>query len=133
MYYNCALCSVFSYTAPDDYTTVVQTLTFNPTTNSVNITVPIIDDSLLEDDEMFFGFISNPSDSRVTLAPDRANVTIEDFGDDGECSVERHVLLDYDQCKMECCQNSPSIILLIRETSPHAVHQVRMYVVPVEQ
>ena len=86
------ICSLFSYIAPDDYTTVVQTLTFNPTTSSVDIQVPIINDALLEDDEMFFGMISNPSDNRVTLNPARANVTIEDFGD-GKCSVERPFLL----------------------------------------
>ena len=75
---------LFSHIAPGDYTTVTQTLTFNSTTSSVDIQVPIIDDDLLEDPEMFFGMISNPSDSRVTLNPARANVTIEDF-EDGMC------------------------------------------------
>ena len=75
------ICSLFSYIAPGDYTTVTQTLTFNQTTLSVDIPVTIIDDNLLEDNEMFFGMISNPSDSRVTLNPANANVTIEDFGD----------------------------------------------------
>ena len=72
------ICSLFSYIAPDDYVTVVQTLTFNSTTSSVGIQIPITDDNLLEDDEMFFGMISNPGDPRVMLDPSRAKVTIGD-------------------------------------------------------
>ena len=85
------VCSLF-YIAPGDYTTVANMLTFNQTTSSVDIRVPVIDDDLLEDDELFIGMISSPSDFCVTLNPATANVTIEDFGD-GMCSIVRQFLL----------------------------------------
>ena len=81
-----------TFVVQDDCTTVVQTLIFNPNTSSVNIKVPIIDDSSCEGDEMFYAIITNPSDSRVILHPNQANVTIKDFGE-GKCFVEIQFLL----------------------------------------
>ena len=72
------ICSLFFYIASADYTTEALTLTFNPNNTCVDIPVPIIDDEICEDDEMFFGEISNPSDSDVTLNPTTATVTIMD-------------------------------------------------------
>ena len=62
-----------------------QTLTFNTTTSSVDIQVPIIGDNLLENDEVFFAMISNPMGYPVILNPALATVTIEDVGG-GMCS-----------------------------------------------
>ncbi|MDO6473008.1 Calx-beta domain-containing protein [Maribacter sp. 1_MG-2023] len=44
---------------PDDYTSFTGTVTFNSTTNSVNIDVPIIDDSFIEPSEDFTITLSN--------------------------------------------------------------------------
>lgn len=98
------LSSIYYIIAPYDYTTVVQTLTFNATTTSVDVQVPIIDDNLREDDEMFFAFISNPSLPDLFLAPDRTSIIIEDFGDG------KLVLV----CKVQSI--FPSFLLLITVT-----------------
>ena len=56
-------------------------LTFGPGVITLNVSVPIVDDELVEVDEMFYGNLCLPQDStqtRVELAPDRANATITD-------------------------------------------------------
>ncbi len=44
---------------PDDYTSLTGTVTFNSTTNAVNIDVPIIDDNIIEPSEDFTVILSN--------------------------------------------------------------------------
>ena len=65
-------------TAPDDYTSVENVLTFSPGVNESCTTVfPIVDDSVLESDEVFSVTLST-TDSDVSLDPASATVTILD-------------------------------------------------------
>ena len=65
-------------TAPNDYTSVENVLIFSPGINeSCTTVIPIIDDSVLENDEVFSVMIST-TDSDVSLDPASANVTIVD-------------------------------------------------------
>ena len=65
-------------TAPDDYTLVENVLTFSPGVNeSCTTIIPIVDDSVLENDEVFSVTLST-TDSDVSLDPASATVTILD-------------------------------------------------------
>ena len=65
-------------TAPDDYTSVENVLTFSPGVNeSCTTIIPIVDDSVLESDEVFSVTLST-TDSDVSLDPASATVTILD-------------------------------------------------------
>ena len=74
-----------STTAPDDYTSVLQTLTFRSRLPSMTVLVPIIDDLLDEEDlERFTASLTLVTDNpRVTIAPPMAEVLIRD--NDGKC------------------------------------------------
>ena len=56
-------------------------LTFTPGVNSLTVSVPIIDNGILEDTEQFFGDLST-SDPDVDLRPQRTTIRITD--DDGK-------------------------------------------------
>ena len=61
-----------------------QTLSFNATSSSNDVTVTIINDALLEIDEQFLGHLTLIStDANVIVSPAEATVTIKD--DDGMC------------------------------------------------
>lgn len=65
-------------TAPDDYTAMEILLRFLPGTNeSCGIMIPIIDDSVLENNETFDVVLST-ADLAVSLNPASATVTIVD-------------------------------------------------------
>ncbi len=68
-----------THTAGSDYTTISQTLTFTPTTDSRSGTVGILDDDSVELEENFEGFlfVDTPID-RLTITPTVATVTIGD-------------------------------------------------------
>ena len=55
-------------------------LTFTPGVNSLTVSVPIIDNGILEGTEQFFGDLST-SDPDVDLQPQRTTIIIAD--DDG--------------------------------------------------
>jgi hypothetical protein len=65
-----------SATAPADYGSTNGTLTFGPGEDTKTITVPIVDDSIAEDDETFFVDLSDPLGA--TIADDRGVGTIVD-------------------------------------------------------
>ena len=67
-------------TASSDYTATSVDLTFTPGVNSLTVSVPIIDNAILEDTEQFFGDLST-SDPDVDLRPQRTTIRIAD--DDG--------------------------------------------------
>ncbi len=54
---------------------------FSPSQLSVDVPVTILDDSVVEANENFFGLLTNPVGDPVNLNPDRATVTINDTGD----------------------------------------------------
>ena len=65
-------------TAPDDYTSVEDVIIFSPGINeSCTTMIPIVDDSVLENDEVF-NVILSTTDSDVSLDPSSATVTIVD-------------------------------------------------------
>ena len=64
--------------APGDYTSVTMVLTFGPS-NSINqVSIPVLEDMLLELDEMFNGNLQSPSIAGVILDPAVASATILD-------------------------------------------------------
>lgn len=69
--------------APEDYLEESGlTLTFNSTVLSINISVAVIDDNIVEGNQSFFGNLLHPV-GPVTLDPDVTTVTIVD--DPQEC------------------------------------------------
>ena len=62
-------------------------LTFTPGVNSLTVSVPIIDNGILEDTEQFFGDLST-SDPDVDLRPQRTTIRIAD--DDGKFLFSIH-------------------------------------------
>ena len=65
-----------------DYSATSELLTFNATALSITVSVPILDDAIVEIDEMFFGDLTSVGDP-VILDPNLATVTILD-ADDGK-------------------------------------------------
>ncbi len=68
-------------TSPIDFNAITgAALQFDQDTLTVTVTVTIIDDAILENDENFFGNLVT-SDSAVDLGPDNATVNILEVGD----------------------------------------------------
>ena len=61
---------------------VSQTVTFGTSDTEMFVTVPLIDDAVLETIESFFGTLTNPMGFNVFVNEPRAQVDIVD--DDGE-------------------------------------------------
>ena len=71
---------IFSFSAPGDYTETIQTFTFSPTESQFAITIPIIDDGILERTERFFAraeLVSSDAPG-VIILPDESVITILD-------------------------------------------------------
>ena len=66
--------------------------TFDSTTSTVNVSVPLTDDTAFELTEQFGASLAFPGapPPRVTLAPDAAQVTILD--DDGQCYIAENII-----------------------------------------
>ena len=79
MLYFAFLIKKFFFKAPSDYIATSVDLTFTPGVNSLTVSVPIIDDGILEDTEQFFGDL-NTSDPDVDLRPQRTTIIIVDDG-----------------------------------------------------
>ena len=71
----------FPYTGVSDYTSVSRMVTFSAGQSNASVSVPISNDNVIEDSEMFSGSLS-PVTENVDIGADTANVTIMD--DDGE-------------------------------------------------
>ena len=67
-----------------DYETTSTSLTFNDRSRQ-SVFVPIINDTLFEDSEDFFGLLSASLPPNVRLDPVQANATILDIG--GELTI----------------------------------------------
>ena len=61
-----------------------MTITFTPTVSQITVSVPIINDNIVENDETFTGVltVNNPDDA--FLVPDVATVTIAEDPADSE-------------------------------------------------
>ena len=81
-------------TAPADYDATSIALLFGPDTDpaGIAVTVPIINDDIVEADETFFGTIvlSGIAPAGVSLNPDTAPVTIIEDITDGTLKVKRN-------------------------------------------
>ena len=60
-----------------DYSPVTTTLQFNSATSRDCVRIRIVDDSILEDDEDFFGTL-NSTDPSVMVSPDTTRILIQD-------------------------------------------------------
>ena len=60
-----------------DFNDVTTTLQFNSGTNRQCVDIPVVNDTVLENDEDFFAVL-NSTDSSVIVSPDTARVVIED-------------------------------------------------------
>ena len=68
-----------------DYSSLNQTLTFSPDTTTQVISVPLLDDSIDEEDETFLASLeldSSSDDQNIQIQPDEATLLILD--DDGK-------------------------------------------------
>ena len=48
---------MLALTAPADYVNTIQLLQFSPTVDAVSVNVPIINDTVVENDETFFALL----------------------------------------------------------------------------
>ena len=63
--------------APDDFTAITSTFTFNETQSQDCATITISQDSIVENNENFTGNL-DISASRIALSPDVSEITIQD-------------------------------------------------------
>ena len=77
----CILTLTFPCTGISDYTSVLRMVTFSAGQSNASVNVPITNDNVNEDSEMFSGSLSAVTEN-VDIGADTANVTIMD--DDGE-------------------------------------------------
>lgn len=71
------------FPASEDYTSTVTLLTFGPSTPNVQVTVPVVDDGIVELDETLFGNLRTPlgvsdTGNNILFQPGRATATIQD-------------------------------------------------------
>ena len=79
--YHCH--SFSSSPGPNDYTTVDRLLVFNGSTDNIMVDVPIVDDDLAEDDEVFSAeLVAVAPSALITIAP--ATTTINIIDNDGK-------------------------------------------------
>ena len=77
---NC-FTSFFFRTAPADYTSTSEVVTFNPSMTNRTVSVQTATDSLVEGDEMFNAALSLAvANNRINLVDNMATATIQDFG-----------------------------------------------------
>ena len=67
-----------------DYIPIHQMVIFQPQDTEYNVTIPIIDDSVLEDDEAFWLEVSVPEGEPVTLLQPSHRAVIKILNDDGK-------------------------------------------------
>ena len=77
----CILNLTFPYAGVSDYTSVSRMVTFSAGQSNASVSVPITNDNVIEDSEMFSGSLSAVTEN-VDIVAHTANVTIMD--DDGE-------------------------------------------------
>ena len=77
---NTVLTLTFPYTGVSDYTSVSRMVTFSAGESSTSVSVPITNDTVIEDSEMFSGSLAAIIEN-VYIGADTANVTVVD--DDG--------------------------------------------------
>ena len=109
---------LLTYSDPEDYTSVVQDLTFSPSNTRIDVSIPIVDNNVLEGPE---DFLSNlrlvTTGAAVNVDPAEATINIAD--DDSELIIimKSHMLL----------YNSQS---LFQYADPNPQFEETMYTVP---
>ena len=76
------VCVFSSHTAGTDFMSVSQTVTFGSSDTEIFVTVPLIEDEVLETTESFFGSLTNPMGFNVLIIEPRVQVEI--INDEGE-------------------------------------------------
>lgn len=69
---------ISSFPAPDDYVTTIQDVTFETSSYSTTVTIPVVDDSIGEPEEIFYGSLSIVGSSYVQITRERAGITVTD-------------------------------------------------------
>ena len=90
----CPLCSVHSFfPSVLDYVARTFDLTFSSTISQVNISIPIIDDTSVEDYEHFFGTLHvQGTPVTVVASPDMATVVISEDPSDSKSESQQQWL-----------------------------------------
>lgn len=84
VYYDSSFCLHILYTpASEDYTRTQTLLTFGPSRSNTQVTVPIMDDEIVEANETFFGNLRVPVGSdldtiSILYQPGKAIASIQD-------------------------------------------------------
>ncbi len=93
------------FLAPGDYNQTAMNLTFGPGISSLPVIVPVVDDSLVENDETLFGNLRLPEGvedlGNILFRPGRAMATIQDSDSkqhDRECNVYSSHSWDQSKC-----------------------------------
>ncbi len=76
------VCVFSSHIVGTDFMSISQTLTFMTSDTEMFVTVPLIEDDVLETTESFFGSLTNPMGFNVLIIEPRVQVDI--FDDEGE-------------------------------------------------
>ena len=71
---------LFQPAAPSDYTRVVVNVMFSPGVVQRSVSVPVVNDSIVEETELFFALLTDAGDP-VNIAPEEATIFIIDEGD----------------------------------------------------
>ena len=80
------------FSAPSDYTSVSQVLTFSSSLTAQFVQVPIVNDSVMELTEVFTASISlENSNDHVELMPNSYSITISD--DDGTIPIVYNTII----------------------------------------
>ena len=69
---------LYMHTAGVDYTAVSRSLTFNAAVSTQTVTIPILDDLIVEHSEMFTLTLTS-TDPAVILHPSSSTINIEDI------------------------------------------------------
>ena len=82
-----------------DYVVTSSDLAFNATTSSQTVTIPIIDDDIVEDFETIIVTLTS-ADTAATVNPSKASVTIED--NDGKRWLYHHCKACLSMTVLDC-------------------------------
>lgn len=91
MCYTFSQWHVFCYSAPEDYISTTEVVTFSPGVTNQTVSVQTVTDSVVEGDETFSASLSLAvANDRITLVDNTAIATIQDIS--GKLNIESIML-----------------------------------------
>ena len=103
-----------------DYVVTSSDLTFNATTSSQTVTIPILDDNIVEGSETIIVTLTS-TDSAAILNPSSASVTIED--DDGKRWLYLHCKVCLSMTVLDCILPPSSGVTIGFNPTTYSVHE----------